>query len=245
VPPDTFAKTVVNATGKYITPGFIDTHSHAAPGITTPELAPALSILTQGITTVLINPDGGGPADIRSEVAEIERNVPGVNVVPQIGHNAVRTAVMGMADRKATPEQQQRMVQLVREAMQFGAGGLSSGPFYVPGKYSDTEEIVGLAKVAAQFPGAWYTSHIRDESNYNVGLLNAVDEVIRISREAHLPGIVDHIKALGPEVWGQSKDVIAHIEAARAAGVEVWADQYPYVASGSGLQPALVPGWAQ
>jgi N-acyl-D-amino-acid deacylase len=99
--------------------------------------------------------------------------------------------------------------------------------------------------VAAQFPGAWYTSHIRDESNYEVGLVGAVDEVIRISREAKLPGIVDHIKALGPGVWGKSKDVIDHINTARAAGLEIWADQYPYAASGSALQPSLVPGWAQ
>jgi N-acyl-D-amino-acid deacylase len=245
LPPDAMAKTVVDARGKYVAPGFIDTHSHAAPAITTKELAPAASILTQGITTVIINPDGGGPADLRPEVAAIEQNVPGVNVIPQIGHNAVRIAVMGVADRKPTPDEQRHMEQLVREAMRYGAGGLSSGPFYVPGKYSDTEEIIGLAKAAAQFPGAWYTSHIRDESNYDVGLVGAVDEVIRISREAKLPGIVDHIKALGPGVWGQSKDVIDHINAARAAGLEIWADQYPYEASGSALQPSLVPGWAQ
>ncbi len=245
VPPDAAAKTIVNARGKYVAPGFIDTHSHAAPGIGTKELAPAASILTQGITTVIINPDGGGPADLRPQVAAIEENVPGVNVIPQIGHNGVRIAVMGMADRKPTADEQKRMEQLVREAMQYGAGGLSSGPFYVPGKYSDTEEIVGLAKVAAQYPGAWYTSHIRDESSYEVGLIGAVDELIRISREAKLPGIVDHIKALGPSVWGKSKEVIEHIDAARAEGLEIWADQYPYAASGSGLQPSLVPGWAQ
>ncbi|HEY0745329.1 MAG TPA: amidohydrolase family protein [Steroidobacteraceae bacterium] len=245
VPADAIAKTIVDAKGKYVAPGFIDAHSHAAPGITTKELAPAASILTQGITTALINPDGGGPADLRPEVAAIEENVPGINVIPQIGHNAVRTAVMGVADRKPTPDEQRRMEELVREAMQYGAGGLSSGPFYVPGKYSDTEEIVGLAKIAALFPGAWYTSHIRDESNYEVGLLGAVDEVIRISREAKLPGIVDHIKALGPGVWGKSKEVIDHINAARAEGLEIWADQYPYEASGSALQPSLVPGWAQ
>jgi N-acyl-D-amino-acid deacylase len=245
IPPGATAKTVVNAKGKYVVPGFIDTHSHAAPGITTAELAPAESILFQGITTVIINPDGGGPADLRPQVAAIEQHVPGVNVIPQIGHNGVRIAVMGMENRKPTAAEQARMEEYVRTAMQFGAGGLSSGPFYVPGKYSDTEEIIGLAKVAAQFPGAWYTSHVRDESSYEVGLVGAVDELIRIAREAKLPGIVDHIKALGPSVWGKSKEVIEHINAARAEGLEIWADQYPYAASGSGLQPSLVPGWAQ
>jgi N-acyl-D-amino-acid deacylase len=245
IPASATAKTLVNAKGKYVAPGFIDTHSHAAPGITTAELAPAASILFQGITTVIINPDGGGPADLRPQVAAIEQHGPGVNVIPQIGHNGVRIAVMGMENRKPTAAEQTRMEEYVKAAMQFGAGGLSSGPFYIPGKYSNTEEIIGLAKVAAQFPGAWYTSHVRDESSYEVGLLGAVDELIRIAREAKLPGIVDHIKALGPSVWGKSKDVIEHINAARAEGLEIWADQYPYAASGSGLQPSLVPGWAQ
>jgi len=245
IPAGAQATTMVEASGKYVSPGFIDTHSHAAPGIQTQELAAALPILFQGITTVVINPDGGGPADLRPQIADIERQVPGVNVVLQIGHNAVRRAVMGMANRRPTREEQQRMEALVREAMQLGAGGLSSGPFYVPGKYSDTQEIVGLAKVAAGFPGSWYTSHIRDESSYDVGLLAAVDEVIQISRAAGIPAIVDHVKALGPAVWGQSREVIRRIEAARAQGLEVWADQYPYEASGSDLQSSLVPGWAQ
>jgi N-acyl-D-amino-acid deacylase len=245
IPADATARRVVDATGKYVSPGFIDAHSHAAPGIETEKLAAAVPILFQGITTVLINPDGGGPSDLRPQIAAIEHQVPGVNAVLQIGHNAVRQAVMGLANRKPTADEQRRMEDLVRAAMQLGAGGLSSGPFYVPGKYSDTEEIIGLAKVAASFPGAWYTSHIRDESSYDVGLLKAVEEVIQISREAHIPGIVDHIKALGPGVWGKSQDVIQRIEEARASGLEVWADQYPYTASGSDLQSSLVPGWAQ
>jgi N-acyl-D-amino-acid deacylase len=245
IPAGATAGRVLDASGEYVAPGFIDTHSHAAPGIETEALAAAVPILLQGITTVLINPDGGGPSDLKPQISALESHGPGVNVVLQIGHNAVREAVMGLASRKPTAAEQQRMEKLVREAMQEGAAGLSSGPFYVPGKYSDTAELIGLAKVAAGFPGAWYASHIRDESNYSVGLLAAVDEVIEIARQAHLPGIVDHVKALGPAVWGQSRDVIAHIEAARSAGVEVWANQYPYTASGSSLTAALVPGWAQ
>lgn len=245
VPADATATRVVDATGKYVTPGFIDPHSHAAPGIETAKLSGAVPILYQGITTVMINPDGGGPADLRPQVARIEQNHPGVNVIPMIGHNGVRQAVMGLANRAPTPAEQQKMEGLVKAAMDFGAFGFSSGPFYIPGKYSKTPEIVGLAKVAARYPSAFYTSHVRDESNYDVGVLAAIQEVITISREAKLPGIVTHMKMLGPGVWGKSTQAIKMINDARAEGLSIWADQYPYGASGSSLQASLVPGWAQ
>ena len=245
IPATATAARVIDATGRYVTPGFIDPHSHAVPGISTPELAAAVPILYQGITTVMINPDGGGPADLKPLLGAIEKNVPGVNVVPTIGHNGVRTAVMGRANRAPTAEELQRMKDYVRTGMEDGAFGFSSGPFYVPGKYSDTAELIALAKVAAEYPGAFHTSHVRDESSYDVTVVGAVKELIEISRQARLPGIVTHIKALGPTVWGKSAEVIDIINAARAEGLEIWADQYAYAASGSGLQPSLVPGWAQ
>ena len=245
VPATATADRVVDARGRIVAPGFIDPHSHAGPNIATPALAAALPILHQGITTVIVNPDGGGPADLARQIASTRAVQPGVNVIPLIGHNAVREAVMGNVDRKATPAEQAKMEGLVTAAMRAGAYGLSDGPFYIPSKYSDTAEIVGLAKAAARFPHAVYTSHIRDEGNYDVGVLAAVNEVITVAREAKIPGIVTHMKALGPQVWGKSTQAIALIDKARAAGVQVWADQYPYTASGSSLQTALVPGWAQ
>lgn len=245
IPASATADRLVDARGKIVAPGFIDPHSHAAPNIQTPELAAALPMLFQGITTLMINPDGGGPADLTEQIVDLRTNVPGVNVVPLIGHNAVRRAVMGDVDRLPTAEEQAKMEGLVTAAMQAGAAGLSDGPFYIPAKYSNTAEIVGLAKAAARFPHAVYTSHIRDEGNYNVGVVDAVEEVITVAREAGIPGVVTHIKVLGPQVWGKSADVIAHIDKARAAGVQVWADQYPYTASGSSLMASLVPGWAQ
>jgi len=132
----------------------------------------------------------------------------------------------------------------VRRGMEEGAFGLSSGPFYAPGSYSDTAELVALARVAAELGGA-YQSHIRDESDYTIGVLAAVEEVITVARQAGLPGVVTHVKALGPNVWGFSAAIVQRIERARAEGVEVWADQYPYVASGTGLAAALLPRWAQ
>jgi len=245
IPAEATAKTIVDAAGKIVAPGFIDPHSHSGPGISTARLAAAMPILYQGITTVMINPDGGGPADLTQLIADTKTNQPGVNVIPLIGHNAVREAVMGNVDRKATAQEQAKMEGLVTAAMQAGAYGLSDGPFYIPSKYSDTAEIIGLARAAGRFPHAFYTSHIRDEGNYDVGVTAAVDEVITVAREAKIPGVVTHIKVLGPQVWGKSAEVIAHIDQARAEGVQVWADQYPYTASGSSLQTALVPGWAQ
>ena len=136
------------------------------------------------------------------------------------------------------------MRDMVRRGFEQGAFGFSAGPFYTPGTFSKTEEHIALAKVAGEFDG-FYTSHIRDEADYNIGVVAAVDEVIRIAREARLPGIVTHIKVLGPRVWGLSREIVKRIDAARAEGVEIFADQYPYEASSTGLTAALVPAWAQ
>lgn len=198
IPATATAKTMVDARGRIVAPGFIDPHSHAAPNIQTPELAAALPMLHQGITTLFLNPDGGGPADLAPQIADLRTNIPGVNVAPMIGHNAVRAAVMGNVDRLATPEEQAKMEGLVTAAMRLGALGLSDGPFYIPAKYSNTAEIVGLARAAAAFPHAFYESHIRDEGNYDIGVVAAVEEVITVAREARIPGVVTHIKVLGP-----------------------------------------------
>ncbi len=238
------ARTVVDARGLYVAPGFIDPHSHAGPALAKRELAGAEPLVAQGVTTVLINPDGGGPPELGPQLAAIAQAGPGVNAVPMIGHNGVRIAVLGYENRAPTDAELEKMCALVRAAMQGGAFALSSGPFYTPGNFSKTDELVALAKVAAEF-GGFYTSHIRDEGDYGIGLVSAVDEVITVAREAKLPGVVTHIKALGPHVWGLSAEVIKHIDAARAAGVEVWADQYPYDASSTGLGAALLPPWAQ
>jgi len=240
---DATAREVVDAADQYVVPGFIDAHSHAYPALTRAPTAPAEALLRQGITTVLINPDGGGPTDLGVQRRALEAALPGVNVVQMIGHNAVRGAVLGSADRAPTPTELERMAAIVRRGFEDGAFGLSAGPFYTPGAFSKTDEHIALARVAAEFDG-FYTSHIRDEADYTVGVVAAVDEVIRVAREARLPGIVTHIKVLGPRVWGFSAEVIRRIDAARAEGVEVFADQYPYEASSTGLTAALVPSWA-
>jgi N-acyl-D-amino-acid deacylase len=236
-------RTLVDAAGLYVAPGFIDGHGHAGPALAQPRTAAAEPLLTQGITTTFVNPDGGGPTDLVKQAAAITVQRPGVNVAQLIGHNSVRSEVLGSADRAPDAAELARMAALVRRGFEAGAHGLSAGPFYLPGTFSKTEEHIALAKVAAEFDG-FYTSHVRDEADYNIGVVAAVDEVIRVAREARLPGIVTHIKVLGPRVWGQSGEIIRRIDAARAEGVEVFADQYPYEASATGLNAALVPAWA-
>ena len=238
------ARRVIDAADRYVAPGFIDTHSHAGPGLATPALSAAAPLLAQGVTTVFVNPDGGGPVDLVRQRAQLAAARPGVNVALMVPHGGVRGAVLAMQDRAATAAELDRMRALVRAGMEAGAFGLSSGPFYAPGSFAPTAELVELARVAAAYGGA-YTSHVRDESNYTIGVRAAVDEVIRVAREAGLRGVVTHIKALGPNVWGQGAALVAKIDSARAAGVELFADQYPYEASSTSLAAALLPRWAE
>ncbi len=238
------AKTVIDASDRYVTPGFIDVHSHAGPGLATAELKHGQPVLAQGITTVLINPDGGGPTDLAAQRVTYEKQHMGPNVGLFVPHGSIRNAVMGMSDRDPDAVQLDRMVELTRAGMRAGGVGLSSGLYYAPGSYSKTAEVIAMAKATAPFGGV-YASHIRDEADYNIGVVAAVDEVIAIAEGAGITGVVTHMKALGPKSWGLSKTLVDHIEAARARGTQVFADQYPYEASGTSIVGALIPRSAQ
>ncbi len=238
------ARLDLDVTGHYVTPGFIDIHSHAGPGLTTAGLSHARPLLAQGLTTVVVNPDGGGPVDVAAQRAALEADGLGVNVAQLVPHGSVRRAVVGMVDRAPSGEELDRMKALVRTGMEEGAWGLSSGTFYAPGSYSENGELVALGEVVARFGGI-YTSHIRDESDYTIGVVAAVDEVIEVGRGAGITAVVTHIKALGPSVWGASRQIIRNVESARADGISVFADQYPYLASATGLGAALLPRWAE
>jgi N-acyl-D-amino-acid deacylase len=237
------AARTIDARGLTVTPGFIDVHSHATAGLAG-TLNDARQLLAQGLTTVILNPDGGGPVDLRGQRAEFERHGTGVNVALYVPHGSIRREVLGMEDRAPTPAELDRMIGLARDGMKAGAIGLSSGLYYAPGSYAKLDEVIALAKVAAEFGGV-YESHVRDEADYNIGVVAAVDEVIRVADEARLPGVVAHMKALGPGTWGQSKTLVARLQQARDRGVDVYADQYPYDASSTGLEAALVPRWAE
>ena len=240
----TAAATTLDVSGLYVAPGFIDTHSHAGPGLATAELSHGEPLLAMGLTTVVINPDGGGPVDLVEQRAALEADGLGVNAAQLISHGSIRRQIMSMDDRAPTDDELIRMRALVRAAMEAGAWGLSSGTFYAPGSYSENSELVELGRVAGEFDGI-YTSHIRDESNYTIGVVAAVEEVIDVARQAGITGVVTHIKALGPPVWGSSEAIVERIEAARAEGLSVYADQYPYLASATGLSAALLPRWSQ
>ena len=239
---DATAPRIIDARDRIVAPGFIDVHSHAGGGLETAALHQGQPLIAQGITTVIVNPDGGGPVDLAAQRAALEAARTGPNVGLLIGHGSVRSAVIGpRVNRAPTPDELQKMKDLVRRGMADGAFGLSSGLFYVPGSFAKTEEVIELTKVAAE-SGGLYTSHVRDEGNYDAGVRASVREVIRIAEEAKTVGIVSHMKALGRDSWGLAPTLIKDMEDARARGVQVYADQYPYEASSTSLRAALVPG---
>ncbi len=213
------APVVLDATGLYVAPGFIDVHSHAAGGLTAVDRSDARTLITQGLTTIVANPDGRSPDIQEQRYALVEHGL-GVNVAQMVGHGSTRGAVIGMDDRQATPIELNRMRDIVRAGMDAGAFGLSSGLFYAPGSYAELSEVIALAEIVAEYGGV-YASHIRDEADYSIGVVAAVDEVIEVAREAGIPGVVTHIKALGPNVWGESRTIIEHIRQARNDVVEM------------------------
>ena len=238
------ATRIIDATGLVITPGFIDPHTHTAGDLTDPKRSHNEAYLMQGVTTVATGNDGDSPEHTGDTLARWTKQGIGTNAVLFIGQGTVRREVMAMSDAKPTPEQIEKMKALVDTAMSEGAIGLSTGLYYAPGSYSTTEEVIELARVASQHGGI-YDTHMRDESTYNIGLMNSVRETLRIGKEANIPVMISHIKALGADVWGQSTDVIALIDAARKAGIKATASEYPYEASGTSVTASLVPRWAE
>lgn len=239
------ATRTLDARGLYVTPGFIDPHTHAGGDLTSDDeaLRAGVNHLTQGVTTVFIGNDGGGQPDIKDRLDRIGRRGAGVNVASFVGFGAVREKVVGEAARAPTADELTRMKALVAGAMCEGAVGFSTGLYYAPQSYSKTDEVVALAREAA-VRGGVYDSHLRDEGSDNIGLPAAVEEALRIGREADMPVHIAHIKALGVDVHGKAPEVIALIEAERARGRNVTADQYPWTASGTRVSNALVPRWA-
>lgn len=238
------ADRVIDAAGLVVAPGFIDPHTHTAEDLSNPARKSNEPYLYQGVTTVITGNDGNAPFPPSEALGRWQQQGIGTNAALYVGHGTVRRQVMGMSDRAPSAEELERMKALVRKAMDEGAIGMSTGLYYAPGSYARTEEVIELARVVAERGGV-YDTHMRDESSYTIGLLGSIEEVIRIGREARLPVHISHIKALGADVWGKSRDVIALVERARAEGIEVTANQYPYTASGTSLTASLVPRWAE
>jgi N-acyl-D-amino-acid deacylase len=233
----------IDVAGLDVVPGFIDIHSHAVRDnrdksglFTHPD---SESYIRQGVTTVIGGPDGSSDLSIAKLLADLEETPASINFGTFIGHNTVRKAAMGREDRAPTAAELDEMKALVRTAMLDGAYGLSSGLKYIPGAYSDTEEVIELARIAAEYNGI-YISHMREEG---LDLIKSVNETIRIGEEGGLPSQITHHKAMGPEMWGASAETLALVDAANARGVDVSSDQYPYAASSTGIS-VLFPAWS-
>jgi dihydroorotase/N-acyl-D-amino-acid deacylase len=230
------AARVIDARGRVVAPGFIDMHAHLDPLLRLPL---AESALRQGVTTALGGPDGGSPLPLGPYLDSARALGVGVNVAFLVGHNDVRREVLGMSDRAPTAAELERMRALVARAMGEGAFGLSTGLLYLPGTYSTIDEVVALARVAAD-SGGIYTSHLRKEG---LGLLEGVGEALEIGRRARIPVVLTHHKAVGKPMWGKSAVTLAMVDSARAAGTDVMIDQYPYTATHTNIG-VLVPAWA-
>ncbi|WP_428657351.1 N-acyl-D-amino-acid deacylase family protein [Runella sp.] len=233
----TTAKTILDAKGLIVCPGFIDVHTHIEEDEF--KLPTADNFIYDGVTTVVTGNCGLSNVDLGLYFRQLDSVKTSVNVASMIGHNDVRKAVMGTVNRSSTSEEQQRMEAIVEKAMKDGAVGLATGLIYVPGTYSKTEEIVGLAKVAARYGGV-YASHIRYEGDE---VLTAIEEAVAIGRQATIPVQISHFKVSGQNNWGRSKETIAAVENARREGIDVTIDQYPYTASSTGLN-TLLPSWS-
>ena len=251
----------IDCAGLAAAPGFIDIHAHSEFSLLVEPSAP--SKIMQGVTTEVSGNCGMSAAPLigeaakarQSEFAELgitqtwtdfpgymgalEKARPALNFATYCGHGNLRASVVGYANRKPTEDEFRKMEALLSEAMEAGALGLSTGLIYPPGVYSDTAEIVRLAKVVAKF-GGLYTSHMRSES---AKLVEAIEEAITVGREAGIPVQISHLKTAGQANWHKISKVIDAIERARAEGLDVTADRYPYTASSTDLD-AILPAWA-
>lgn len=236
------AKYVINAANKVVSPGFIDPHTHTLDELLSDDKNHNLNYLTQGVTTVVNGNDGEGPADVVAMATTLTQNGIGTNVALFVGHGSIREQVMGREQRFANAKELAEMSALLAKGMEAGALGLSSGLYYVPGSFANTDEVVTLAQVASQYQGI-YDTHLRDESTFNIGFIAALNEAIDIAKAADIHLHLAHIKALGVDVWGQSQAAIDAIELAQAQGVSISADQYPWLASGTKLHSAVMPKW--
>ena len=257
------ATRTIDAAGKLITPGFIDLHSHASQGLASDDVRRrrAPNVVTQGVTTVVLNPDGGGPASIGDQKATLERLGIGLNAILMVPHNTVRRDVLGEDYmRKATLAEIQQMQALVRRGMEEGAFGLTAGLEYVPGIWSDTDEMVALVETIVPYDG-FYNQHERSGAGVpfwwvpslddptNVGakkytLIDNINDLIEIGERTGARVVQTHLKAKGTDFWGSSSAVISAVNRARQRGIEVYGDQYPYPSSGSDGSVSLLPEWA-
>lgn len=224
----------IDARGMIVAPGFIDVHTHLeGDEAKDPN---ATNFILDGVTTCVTGNCGSSNTDIGKYLRWVDSLKLSINVASLIGHNDIRKAVMGRANRDATADEMKRMEDITEKAMKDGAVGLSTGLIYIPGTYTKTPEIVALAKIASKYNGI-YATHMRDEGD---SVTYAIEEALTIGREAYIPVEISHFKLSGQHNWGRSKVTVPMIEKARKEGIEVTIDQYPYTASSTSIS-TLIP----
>lgn len=256
------SKETINADGLIISPGFIDSHTHSDLSILRdPSSLPKLS---QGVTTEVIGNCGMSAAPVNRTTSDllkdyvkpvlgegdftwegmgdfldiINKNKPAVNIAVLIGHGTLRTAVLGFEDRAPTQTEMEQMKQLVRDALEVGALGMSTGLGYPPGSYSTTEELIELSKVIFEYNGV-YTTHLRDQVD---GLIDSVKEAITIGEKANIPIVISHHKTVGKRNFGKVKVTLQLLDKAYENGLSTSSDMYPYL-HGSTTLVAVLPPW--
>ncbi len=259
-------KVTIDAKDRAVSPGFIDAHTHSDFLLLADPRA--LSKVHQGVTTEVIGNCGGsfapiaGPAvdHVKQQVSrypnvtvdwtgtagyleKLERQGTAVNVVPLVGFGSARISVMGHAERPATPEERTQMRAHIEQGIEEGAFGMSTGLFYAPQSFAPTDEVIDVAK-GLKPKEALYVSHIRDESDYTIGMGAALEEAFKIARAAGVPLHISHLHALGVATWKKAPEYVASIQKARDSGLDVTGDQYPYHASGGGITGSVMPRWA-
>lgn len=228
---------VLDATGLIVAPGFIDVHTHTDRRIDThPEAA---NYLLQGVTTVVGGNCGGSRFPLTELFDRVEENGIALNFATFVGHNTVRRRVMGNEARAPSEEELEKMKALVDQEMKAGAIGLSTGLEYLPGRFSETEEVVDLARMIAPYDGV-YATHLRDQGKFIQG---AIEEAVRVGQEAGVTVQVSHIKLKLEKSWGQRQMITDPIEAAHRDGMKVYMDEYPYMAGSTGFTSSF-PEWA-
>lgn len=226
-----------DAAGRVVTPGFIDVHTHIEGAV---EKVPrGDNYLLDGVTTVVTGNCGGSVVGVGEWFQKLESLGLGLNVATLIGHNTVRREVMGTANRLSTPDEIARMKRLVDRGMRDGAVGFSTGLIYIPGTYSNSDEVVALASAAGAYGGV-YASHMRDEGEH---VIDAINEAVRAGKENGMRVELSHFKIDAPRLWGMSTETLALVEKYRSEGVDVVVDQYPYDHSSTNLGITL-PSWA-
>ena len=231
------AKQILDAKGQVVAPGFIDVHTHVENIYNLPA---AENFIRMGVTSLVTGNCGTSTTDVGEFLGRIQSKPLAVNLATLIAHGSVRRKVVGLDDRAPTPEEQKQMESIVEKGMQDGAVGLSTGLIYTPGTYAKTDEIIGLAKVAARY-GGLYATHMRNEGEK---VADAIRESIQIGEQAGLPVEISHFKISSKKLWGQSPMTLGLVRDARARGLSVTVDQYAYTASSTSLESRL-PSWVR